>query len=939
MTVKTNGYDSWKKRLLFAGVALVTFSVPAFAQDSDEDLEELEGFIVTGSRIPQLDLQTVNPVLRLDAEAIEDTGFTTIGDAVRSLPFNNGQALTPTDSGTSFTSGVSTANLRGLGNNNTLVLINGRRAAPYAAPGFNGFQTVFDLNSIPSGAIDSIEILKDGASAIYGSDAVAGVMNVRLRNDYEGASMSLRVGNFFSTDGLLKKASFITGANTAKASVIMSLDWQEQNAVFARDLPYSMFADQSYRNEDTQYYDAAGWEDAGYTSKEAYLDAAAEAWGLPPAADLGYANNESSRGFPGYLILPSYGRVTFAEPTSNPDPANATSSTNLYNYQERNGLFPENRMFSFYSRGNYDISDNWYVFAEASFSRVESEVHSAPTPVDIEASQGLSVGTPLTYPAFNPYNVWNEDATTGRRRLLEPPNRINDVTSDTPRIVLGTGGDLVSDFIDNWTWEVGLLYTKNSVNNLNRNAVPDYKLQQAFNGLTRLGDGSLTWNPDTPLENRVYFNWFDENEPAFADFLSVANPNSAWVEYRSFDVNTSGTIPALSLPGGAMGFNVGVERRLEDFGNVKTDLNATGMILGGSEGASSYGQRSLNSIYAEVNLPILDNLEVQLAGRWEEYSDEGFEKDIRPKIAAMYRPVEWLSIRASYSQAFKAPDLAYLYTASQTSFTSFQIQDPVTGSEIDQLQIVTAGNPNLAPELSDNYYIGVTFEGFGKIEGLRFYVDWLMFERTDLLAQLSDFYGYEAFLNGAAEGDPLFAGAVVRSAQTGEVLYIRDDYANIQDNEYQGFDFGFAYALDTEWGEFDFLTNSTYVRWNEIDGSDTVGGYLSPEWRHTLAVNYNYGDWGANLLGVYIDGRDRAFSFGSVFGEGDTLYYAYRVDEQVVLNGSVSYDGFWDSTITVGVNNLLDQEPPADAFDPSGSTAGVNYHEPAFWYIRFDRDF
>jgi iron complex outermembrane receptor protein len=919
--------------LLAAPFALV-------AQDDEAELEEVEGFTVTGSRIKQLDTQTVNPVIRLDADALEDTGFTTIGDAVRSLPFNNGQALTPTDAGTSFTPGVSTANLRGLGNNNTLVLINGRRTAPYAAPGFDGFQTVFDLNSIPEAAIDNIEILKDGASAVYGSDAVAGVMNVTLRKDYEGASVSGTIGDYFDTGGFMKKASFITGATTAKSSVLVSFNWHEQNSVFARELDYSKEADQSSRASDADpRYEVSGFGEAGFDSAQAYLDETLPLIGFTnPIAD-GWLNNRSSRGFPGYVDLADGSTFTFAEPTNNPTVDGAVPGTNRYNYMQDSVLFPENRRYSFYSRGEHNITDSLYIFGEFSFSRVESEVHSAPTPADIETSQGLSPGTQLTIPSDNPYNPFDEDIVSGRRRMVETGNRINDVESDTPRIVIGVGGELENDLIADWSWETAVLYTKNTASNLNRNSIPDYRLQQAFNGLTRLGDGSLTWDPATPADEREYFNWFGTNDDAFADFLEVENPQVSEIEYRSWDINTSGSIANLELPGGLIGFSLGAERRLEDFANVRTDLNATEMILGGSAGTSSFGQRDLNSIYGELYVPIIDQVELQLAARWEDYSDDGFESDIRPKIGVVVRPLDWISVRASYSESFKAPDLAYLYTASQTSFTSSQIPDPVTGDTIDQLQIVTAGNPDLQPEISDTYYVGITIEPTGKLEGLRFFVDYLEWDQEDLLAQLSDFFGYAEFISGAAEGDPLFADKVFRDPATNQVLFIRDDYANISTGSYVGYDFGIGYEMPTATGDWYFQLNSTYVDEILIDGDDVVGSYLTPEWRHTLTVNYDYGDWGVNLLGYYIDGRSRSLSFGSIYGSGDTLFLTYDVDEQIVWNTSVSYSGLFDTTVTVGVNNVFNEEPPVDPFTGAGFTAGVNNGEPAFWYIRLERDF
>jgi len=177
----------------------------------------MKEFEVTGSRIRRIDAEVVSPVIQIRASEIEKVGFPTLGDIVRALPFNSGQALTPADSGTSFTPGVSTANLRGLGNNQTLVLINGRRAVPYASPGFNGLQTVFDFNSIPQAAIESIEILKDGGSAIYGSDAVAGVINIKLRKDYQGVSATAEFGDYYETGGLLRRGSLVVGLHNLES--------------------------------------------------------------------------------------------------------------------------------------------------------------------------------------------------------------------------------------------------------------------------------------------------------------------------------------------------------------------------------------------------------------------------------------------------------------------------------------------------------------------------------------------------------------------------------------------------------------------------------------------------------------------------------------------------------------------------------------------------
>jgi outer membrane receptor protein involved in Fe transport len=912
----------------------------------DEKVVNLEKFEVTGSRIKRLDAETVSPVEKVTLQDMQLQGFTTLGDAIRAMPQNSGQALTPTDSGTSFTPNISTVNLRGLGNNQTLVLINGRRGVPYAAPGFNGFQTMFDLNSIPTEAIESMEILKDGGSALYGSDAVAGVLNVKLRRDFQGLSTSAEVGNYFKTDGMYRKASAVLGTSNAKTSIVAVVGWEETNAVFSRDFPLS--ANVNRRSLTNAYYTVDGWAAAGFASQAAYLT---DAELTNPVSD-GYLTGDvrSSRGYPGRVtavVNGKSGTYTFTTPTSTPTLATAVKGSNLYNYAEATGLFPENRRYSMYTMAKHDFSSSLYLKTELSFNRTEAQVYSAATPVDIETSHGLNSADPMFIPSYNPYNPFNQNIYTGRRRMVENGARISDVTSDTPRLLVALGGT-IEDFgtFTNWSWEAGAMYTKNSVNTINRGTLPDYRLQEALMGLTRLGDGSLSWNPATPQANRVYFNWFGLNEPAMAKFLEVENPNSAYLSYANYDFNASGQV--FQLPAGPLTLSIGAEHRHEVFGNVKSDLNATGNILGGSEGTSSFGNRRVTSIFAETGIPLLKGipgvqmLEAQIAGRFEDYSDKGFAKQARPKLGLKWKPLEWLIIRGSFSKSFKAPDLAYLYTASQTSFSSTKVYDPVTKTQVDQIQIVTAGNTQLKPELTDTYYAGFAIEPpKGMFKGLSVTVDAFKFKQTQLLSQLSDIYGYADFLTGAQQGNPLFADKVVRSATTNELLFIRDDYVNVSNGEYKGMDFGISYELKTSnLGRFHFSTNSTWISELSYDGSNSVGSRLVPRWRATGGVNWTKGDYGANLFGQFIARRHVNVGLGSGYDKGDYIYASYDVASQFVMNASVSYKGFHQVEISAGVNNVFDNAGPFDPQDSGyGTTAGVNIVRPVNWFVRVEHKF
>jgi outer membrane receptor protein involved in Fe transport len=922
-------------KLLTTGAALLLSATITFGQavrpaddDTDakkDDVVKMEKIEVLGTRVKRLDTETASPVQIFTADQIQATGYASMADVVRSLPFMNGQALTPVDAGTSFTPGVNSFNLRGLGSNNTLVLLNGRRIAPYATPGFNGFMTVFDVNSIPDAAIESVSILKDGGSALYGSDAVAGVIDFRLKNDFVGGNAMLRMGNYIVTDGLIKHVAVTGGVVNAKTHIMVAASWHDEKSIYARDLGRSKDADKSSL--------------ANKANPRWQSPMPASYFGLPDdPADVNYFDYfdlTSSMGYPGYASVPNVGStMTFSAPTDHPTAGNAVEGVHWYNFQETAGLFPDVRRYSFYTRMRHDFTPWLYGFTELSFSRTESQIDAAPTPINLAGENGLTPDESMYIPDYNAYNPWGVDITGGRRRLVEAGNRINDVVADTPRMLVGLGGAIVDD----WSWEAGALYSKNTVTNRNLGSVADYKMQQALMGLTRLGDGSLAWDPTTPRSDRVYFNWFGLNEQAFANYLVMDNPVTASLQFWNYDAKASGSL--FDLPGGLAGLAVGAERRTEKLASAQTDLNQTGNIIGGSQGASFDGQRDITAIYAELSLPVVKWFEAQIAGRWEDYSDDGIKSKIRPKVGLKFKPLPWLVLRTSYSESFKAPDLAYLYTKGTTTFTSGQYIDPVTGNS-DQLQIRVGGNPNLKPETTDTYYGGIVIEPqTGLLRGLTASFDFFYYKQKDLLAQLTDFFPYTYFLEQADMGNPLFAPMVVR-APDNTLLYIRDDYTNISDRKYKGFDVEASYRWNSDrLGKFYVKANGTYLVSDKIDGDNIVGTWLTARFNATVEFNWSYRDWTFNVFERYLGPRDHTMYLGyETDPDVDPLYLVYTVKKQMLTNASIKYSGFHNMEITIGATNIFNQVAPLDPYDGTGTTAGINVLEPAFWYVRVSRNF
>jgi len=926
--------------LLCAGAALLLSAPASFGQAASQpaatttttgtDVVQMQKYEVTGSRIKRLDSETVSPVVQLTQSDIQVKGFPTFADAIRSLTFNGGEALTPIDAGTSFTPGISTFNLRGLGNNNTLVLINGRRAASYATPGYDGLQSMFDLNSIPDAAIESMDLLKDGGSALYGSDAVAGVLNIKLRKDYQGSQFSVGYKNYFNTSSPTKEASVLMGTRSGKASVFVAGSWRDNAGIMARDLYYTRNAD----NTDIAHKANPRFVVTGTGDVNDLLDP-----GENPIDD-GFFDNRSGSGIPGYVNLDN--RYTFDGPTNHPTTANAVIGYNPYNYQQDTTFLPKTRTYSFYTRGSYDFNPYITAAVEVSLTHNEANVCAAPTPVVLANEHGLDTTTSMYIPSYNAFNPWGVDITSGARRLVEAGPRINNVTADSPRLLFSLSGQLPeTTFFKDWTWDAGVLHSRSSVTNLNQGTVPDYRMQQALMGLLDDGNGGLIWSPTAPASERTYFNWFGVNDPRFGKFLSVNNPVSFINTFSSFDLHASG--PVAQLPGGPIGVSLGYEHYMQSSGVYQTDLNATGNIIGGSMGSSWDGNRKVDAFFAEVDMPILKWLEAQVAGRYEKYSDDGFQKRVRPKFGIKVRPLDWLIVRASYAQSYRAPDLAYLYESQVTTFTASQYYDPAfpgDQSHRNQIQMNVVGNPELKPETTDTYYAGIAFEPQrGPLKGLGGSIDFFRFNQKNLLAQMTDFFSYSSILSYALQGVDPFVDMVKRSP-AGDLLYINNPYMNEQTRKTQGLDVEVNYTWPTKkYGEFYGKFDLTYNIYDKIDGINYIGSTYGRRWNATLYGSWKYRDWRVNMNIWYLRGTDDYLDYGFMGDDYGELLIKYHIDDQIVVNLGVTYTGFWKTEITLGVSNLFNQRPPVDPTGTDGALTYNNWMLPAMWSITVSKKF
>ncbi len=884
--------------MLIAAFALpgVAFSqTPAgSSQPAADSTVRLEKFEVTGSRVKRLDVETPAPVVAYSAADIENKGYTNIGDFIQSLPFNSGAANSIYQTA-SFTRGAATTNLRGLGAQRFLVLLNGRRPVTYALT-TSGNNSVFDFNSLPASAIETVEFLKDGASAIYGADAVTGVLNVKLKKNYTGMSVMGMYGNTLGHDSGFTQANVVAGASTGSTRAMVAVDYKSSNSNFLRDY---------------------GITNTDYTQ-------------LFPGDPNKGANQNSSLNFPANIQITAaqaaaisaalgvpftagnYG-ITGGQPVANPTLGSFSNigtigNANRYNFAETYQRYPAYHYLSAYAQFEHDISETLTAFGEMTFN--DNFTFYAFTPGVINfATEGL------TLPANSPYNPFGVALNTLLARTNFGPVRKFDTESVGMNIVSGLRGTIA----DRWDWEVAGNYGFNRVTTVARNAVRATTYQAALNG-TLAGFVGSFFNPFGPSAN-----------PGLANALFTTSTSSNRSEAMTFDGRFSGTL--FELPGGDVGMAAGFEFR----NTVLTTNPDTAAYLGSGGGQPLQGERDVISGYVELTAPILKDLEVQAAVRYEDYSD--FGNTTKPKIGAKYRlpktPFGNALLRASYSESFQAPALGLLYASQTISFTQGLLQDPLRPQDPpQQMRLVAGGNPNLLPEESESYYAGIVVEDVGGIRDLTFNVDYFHFRIDQVIVTPT-----ANFLLTPA-GIAAFPNAIIRDGPGGPIVRIEAVPSNNPNayQKYRGMDIGVNYRLrNTRLGDFTFAVDAT--RLLEIGNDNGLGGgyqnrtglWFNPKWRANASVGWRQKDWSAAVSSDYM---------GSFYNDGWTVA-GWPESSYTLVHANVSYRGFMGSTITLGANNLFDNLPPLMGRDTSGFDPNV-YSGGAlgrFVYLRVRKDF
>jgi len=893
-----------------------------------------EEIVVTGSRIATSPLLQRAPIVELDELAIERTGQTNLGTALQQLPsmgsainksFNvPGNSGFPQD-GNGIGAGAVELSIRNLGSKRTLILVDGRRWIAGASA--DGVPVAVDLNTLPANVIDRIEVLQDGASAIYGSDAIGGVINVITKTSVEGMHVDLQSGQYGSEgDGEASSAAALWGGGDDTTRILVSAAYYDEQGIFTSDRAQSAFP--------TPFATSclAGGCSA-FTPQGAFV--LGPNFGFPfITLDDGVLNDGGAN-----------------KPAFDPDNPNGGdfhefSAADRFNFNgsEFNYLLTPNERANLFTSITHDLTDRTRVLFRGSYTNRKSQTKAAPEPLCIGNGCGNRILENIVIDAdqiFNPFgvdlSVANGNLEFIGRRPLESGPRIFEQEVDTYYGVFGLEGGL-SAGSRAYFWDVTASYGEN------RGFQQNFGAHNAAKLAIALGDPALC--AATP--NCVPFNIFGGQgpdgrgsiTPEMLDYVGVVLRDFS--EQTLFDVAANITGDLFTLPTGTVGFAAGAEYR-EHEGSFRPDPIAESGETAGIPAGSTAGGFDVSEIYGEVSVPLVfdapgaEYLELNLAGRYSDYSTFGGEDTY--KVGVLWQPINQLSLRGSFSSGLRAPGIGELFGGAARE--DFSFLDPCAdvlgqfGSAnggrdapqpqniIDncaalgvpvgllqrnpQLSAVSAGNERLIPESSDNTSFGAVY-GQG---------NWTVsFDFYDL--EIEDAIQGRApaeVLSACVETlDPILCEAVQRTS-TGQVNLIDNQLQNIGRIEASGADLAFRWRIPTaSAGTFNLGFNATYLDdFTELtrnpDGSvsenDRTGTITNetfqrafPEWRGLSMLDWIYGRWSNGLVLRYVHDMEQE--------SGSTL------DSRVFTDIQARYLMPWkDDSITfvLGANNVLDEDP------------------------------
>lgn len=875
---------------------------PATAQQAPQGQEQkLERITITGSNIRRTDTETVAPVEIITREEIERSGKPTVADVLRSVPSATGGSYNESFSN-SFAPGASGISLRGLGQKTTLVLINGRRVAGY---GFaqNLQDTFVDLNSIPTSAVERIEILKDGASAIYGSDAIAGVVNVILRRDFRGIDTAASVGFFEGKrDYRASVGAGFGDLGSQRFNVFGVLDFYKRDELLMSDTKFGESRDlrgeQGGRN--FQSITAGGvWSPAPGSALPAETRRAiseCNRWGrvigFDEAVNLGFIANQGQN-------PASAGVQAFNLPGN---------TWCLVDINKVLSALPGTQRIGFMSRGTFDFSSTTQAYFELGLSRNETE--QTFTPPFFAGTTGLQQTAaglrPFTYNVtFAPGVAGNPLGVNARftGNLYDLGTRDLEITSDSLRALAGLKYSALG-----FDFDSGVGYSNNEIDQKNINRIT----LAGTSGLFGVGTGP---QPPVPVSTASTCNLDRPSTTPACRGALIDFPRTAKSDLTFVDTKASRELG--SLPGGPVGLALGVEWREEKIKDEPDPRAAAGNILGQGVTATD-GKRDQQAVYAEFALPLTKQLEAQLALRHDRYSD--FGNSTNPKVGLKFKPTADVVFRANWGRGFRAPTLPEISPSVATFFT--QVNDGLTNQAGVQISGVFAGNPGLQAERSRSGTLGFVWEPSPNfsIGADVFEINWTNIVGSDSFQSIVNADVASRLAGGA--GDPRVIrdpGTLVNGQPA--VVTVLSNYRNLSETFVRGADFDVRYAARTGFGRFTTRLNAAYIDDFEEEGTQyagTNGGTNTyPRLKGTLSQDWEQGAFLVRGAVNYVHSYYQQLLAGSFFAPpvnplAQTGTYPIRVKSYTTFDLYGRYSITSKLQVSASIVNVTDETPPYD---------------------------
>ena len=948
---------------------LLLAATAAHAQDANPD-DKLQEVVITGSRIIQTGVNAQSPISIIDRATIDRTGLASIGDLLQQT-VSSGKALNakfnssgnfgyPADGG-GIGAGSAQVDLRNLSSKRVLVLVDGIRWVNESSA--SGVSGAADLNTIPLSIIDRIEVLEDGASAIYGSDAIAGVVNIITRKNFEGVELNAYRGEF-DLGGATTDASITIGGGGEKF--------------------HGMFVASYYKQEGIS---SGEWEQSSFPEPKAGL--AAGSSGLPqgrftfcdpsrPAASAGFCGDPDLW----YDVTLNNGAAPTGWNPANPGSGNFHnfSGADRFNFAPFNLLLTPSERKAMFASMSYDLSENVKIYAKGLFNNRKSTNQAAPEPMFVGPFTGSGgLADTISVSALNPYNPFGIDLDAGSnlgwvtRRPLEVGPRVFTQDVDTWYANVGLEGEFGGGD-RRFHWDLNLVTSENSADQLFLNGYNVAKIALA------LGDPAVC----AQVPNCVPLDLFGGQARPFTqqmiNWIRTTQIDQSTQKLSLISANVTGSL--FDIQDRSAGFAVGVEHRKYTGEFLPDPLRQTGESQDSfaSPVNSTY---DVNEIYAEFSFPLLASLDASAAIRWSDYSTFGSEST--GKIGLRWKPVDGLAFRGTYSKGFRAPNLGELYGLTQFAAT---LTDPCgsTGNVVvnaadgldnvpgegacraqgvpngfeqanTQITTFTGGNPDLQPEKSDSWTAGVVHdapwaEGFA--QRLTFELTYYSHEIEKGIQALD----IQALLNACvftgAGTDPDLCSPFTR-AGSGNLNPPNNFLSNLGSIETNGIDFKVDWrGNDLSWGTLSAGLQAT--RTNKFEAIDTLGivsqravgievsDSAIPKLQANLQLGWDKGDWGVSWIVRYIDAvkeycgnaviravpgcMDTPDPADDVFNTLDSTVYN---DVQATWNKAFGIEKF---KLSLGVNNLFGEDPPiCYSCSLNGYDAGTYDLPGTFWAL------